>query len=394
MKQTLLEKAEKHIFSTGMDDSTSLLAKANMKYGLAKMHFIQEKFGLEPNATFVSSPDETISRNTGRWNRGISYGGKITWGSGKEKLIMLDTKPNACGMAVGALDKIPKLDDTLKEIHRLEQEDRFINDIKIRWDFKKGNHFIDVFKVKNLSGLKLPRYAVILHAGCSELKGANDKGPGLYHDEMGWLKDIMKEVKTPFGPSAVLEGSYAREYMKFHDFAVDFAKQRRELALKEIFGIKRFVLNQPHQFMPHQNQTALGCHDSKPGGLYPVSLRGDKPSFLVLGKKNFTLSWIKELGFQERAEQLGVMKRLLNANLVPHGGGYMFPALASMHKVHELGGERFFELDMEHGNQKEIVMDVKDVVYDYRGLEVFEKTKKIGLCEPVAELSPVYVIKI
>ena len=80
----LLRRAEKHVFSTGLNDATSHLAKVNMKYGLAKMHIAQRAFGIRPDATFISSPDETVTRNVTRWEQGVSYGGKITWGNGKQ----------------------------------------------------------------------------------------------------------------------------------------------------------------------------------------------------------------------------------------------------------------------------------------------------------------------
>lgn len=392
-RQKVLVRASNFIFSTGLDDSASFLARANIRYGLAKMHYIQQHCGLEPNATFVSSPDETVTRNNGRWNRGISYGGKITWGSGRENLVMLDVKPNACGMAVGCLDELPNINNIIKEIQLLEAREHYIGNIRVRWDFSKSNHFLDVLEVRH-STKRLSKYVVILHAGCDELKGKNSHGPGLYHDEDGYLKDIMHEIKTPFGPSAVLDGSHAREYMRFHNFAVDFAKQRRELALREIFGIRKFVANVPHQFMPHMNQVCLGCHDVRPGITYPISLRGDEPSFLVKGRRNFSVSQITDLGFRERAERLGVVKHLTNANILPHGGGYTLPSLLSVEKVFELSGERFFELNMVSGTQKWILKQVREESYGYRGLEVFEKTKRLGLCETVAELVPVYVVKI
>ena len=86
-KTDLLQRAQEFIFSTGLNDGASQLCKANMKYGLAQFHLIQEKYGFEPKATFISSPDETISRNNFRWNSGLGYGGRLNWGSGKDKIV-------------------------------------------------------------------------------------------------------------------------------------------------------------------------------------------------------------------------------------------------------------------------------------------------------------------
>ena len=38
-----------------------------MAYGIAKIQFLQEKLGLNPDATFISTPDATITRNVERW---------------------------------------------------------------------------------------------------------------------------------------------------------------------------------------------------------------------------------------------------------------------------------------------------------------------------------------
>ena len=45
-KSDLLDRADQFIFSTGLNDGTSKLCKANMKYGLAQFHLIQENMDL------------------------------------------------------------------------------------------------------------------------------------------------------------------------------------------------------------------------------------------------------------------------------------------------------------------------------------------------------------
>ena len=85
-KLELIRRANDYIFSTGLNDGASKLCKANMKYGLAKFHLIQEKYGFKPKATFISSPDETISRNNFRWNSGLGYGGRLNWGNNNDKM--------------------------------------------------------------------------------------------------------------------------------------------------------------------------------------------------------------------------------------------------------------------------------------------------------------------
>ncbi|MBD3312903.1 hypothetical protein GF345_00515 [Candidatus Woesearchaeota archaeon] len=389
----ILERASQHIFSTGVEDSATELAKANMQFGLAKMHLAQEHYGLEPDATFISSPDETITRNKGRWNQGIGYGGKISWGAGREKLMVLDVKPNACGMLVGGIDKVPEPKELLKTIYEFEKDDTFIKNVKVQWDFNKGNHFIDVFNVEG-AVTKLPDHIVILHAGCPEMKTENQAGHGLYFDNNPALQQIADTIKTPFGPIYCLEGRNADEYFKFWNFADEFAKKRREIAFKAFFGGK-IICNRTHQGLVNMNEIALGCHvcdDFK--GFYPFSIRADLPSYLLRAKKNFTDNQIEELGFAERAEEFGVTGRLKKANLLPHGGGYTFNDSLSVDRIFEVNKLRYFSVDMLDGVGKKIISDPRDVQYSYRGREVLLKTLEIGMGEELASLRPIYTLKV
>lgn len=392
----LLERGSKHIFSTGIGDCASMLSRVNMKYGLAKIHLVQEKYGMEPNATFISSPDETISRNASRWDQGISYGGKISWGNGKEKLIILDTKPNCCGMLVGGLDRIPHPKELITNLYSLENKDTYIKDMKVRWDINKGNHFIDVFIVKQVKeGPRLPKYAIILHAGLPELKGDNEFGMGLYWNESEVLQQKYQVVNTPFGPTYVLLDNDAKEYMKMHRFGEYFAKKRREILFKEVFHSNKIIANEMHQGLLNYNEITLGCQQAIGGSpLKPMSIRADLPSYLLKGKKNLSDEQIEVLGFKERAQKLGVHNRLKKANVLPHGGGYQFPDMLDVEQVFEIGGKRFFDINMANDRGKKIVQDVRELQFTYRSRGVLLKTIELGLGEVVAKLIPRYVLKI
>jgi hypothetical protein len=360
--ERLLNRAEQHIFSTGLDDACGRLARANMKFGLAKVHHVQHSLGLEANATFISSPDETITRNVTRWEEGVSYGGKITWGEGKEKLVILDVKPNCCGMLVGGLGRIPDPKDIIRRVEQMEHEKHFIKNIKVKWDFYKGNHFIDFFQVKPLRNISMPKYAVILHAGCPEFKGENYYGNGLYWNESTALQRIMTEVQTPFGKVRILEGKDAIEYYRFFRLAEDFAKRRRELAYRLLLDGRNVITNKTHQGMTHMNEITLGCHDIKfRNEIFPVSIRADMPSYLFKGKFNLTKDKIERMGFTKRSIGLGVYKRLRTANILPHGGGYKFNDALTVNKIFEVDNKRFFEIEMVDGIGKKIVSDMNEL---------------------------------
>ncbi|MBU2560786.1 MAG: hypothetical protein KKD17_00675 [Nanoarchaeota archaeon] len=395
-KQGLLNRAEKHMFSTGLNDGTSHICLANMKYGLAKMHYVQQKYGLAPDATFITTPDETVSRNASRWEQGIAYGGKISWGNGRERLMVLDVKPNCCGMLVSGLHDLPKPKSVLRRVFDLEQEATYIDDVRVKWDFYKGNHFIDVFRVDmKEKGLKLPKYAVILHSGCPEMKGDNEKGIGLYWNESKRLMEMSKTVKTPFGPMYILRGNDAVEYYDFYLFADAFAKKRREIAFRSLFDNGKIICNQTHQGMLNMNEIALGCqvfHTKEQ--LMPISIRADLPSYLVRGAHNFTPHQMDLLGFTARADELGVYNRLNKANVLPHGGGYAFPDSLSVEKVFEIKDKRYFKIEMANSVGKKILSNMKEMEFTYRGREVMQRCLDLGMCDLAAVLEPVYTIKI
>ncbi|MFH1063549.1 MAG: hypothetical protein V1729_00545 [Candidatus Woesearchaeota archaeon] len=395
-KRGLLQRGADHIFSTGMNDGASHLCLANMKYGLAKIHYTLNKFNMTPDATFATTPDETVSRNSSRWEQGIAYGGRLSWGVGKDKFTFLDVKPNCCGMLVGGLHDLPKPKSVLKRVADLQQEPTFIDDVRVKWDFYKGNHFIDVFRVDvKEKGLKLPKYAVIMHAGCSELKGETEAGMGLYWDHSKTLMENCKTVKTPFGNNYVLQGNNAVEYYKFNLFAENFAKKRREIAFKRIFDNGKIVCNHTHQGMLNMNEIVLGCQTfDSTDQIFPISIRADLPSYLVKGKHSFTPHQMDMLGFTARAEEFGVYNRLSKVNILPHGGGYAFPDSLSVEKIFEINDKRYFKLDMTNSIGKKIVSNVRELQFEYRGREVMQRCLDLDMCKVSVVLDPVYTIKI
>jgi len=395
-KKELLERAKNHYFSMGLGDGSSYLCRENMKYGLAKIHVVQERFGLEPNASFLSTPDETITRNLSRWRAGFGYGGKLVWGSGNDKIIILDVKPNACGMLVGGMDELPQPKQLIKQINN-SKEDLYIDDIKIDWDFGEGNHFINLFKVgMHASELDLPNYVFIIHGSVSELRKETHKGMGLYFDKSDTLKEKSKVVETKFGNLHILVDSDAQQYLNFYQYAELFANKKRKMAAEKIFGHFTEICNVSHQGLLNYNEILLGCHNTKNQNVtvFPITLRADLPGFLMKGIDNLTEETIDVLGFAKRAEKLGLIDRLRNANILPHGGGYAFKDFIGVQEVIEIEDKRYFILDMQTGIGNKICSDVRDMEFDYRGKSVVLKTVELHLGEIQARLIPYYMLKV
>ncbi len=397
-KQAWLDRAAQHIFHATPLDIGAQLCVENLKYGLAKMHYVQTLLGFKPDATFIASPDVTITVNRYRWDNGFGYGGKLAWGEGDTELIFLETKPNCCGMFVGGLGKLPAKEVVLERAVKMKQDRCEIDGIKIKWNLDKGNHFVDVFEVHPLkSGPQLPPYAFMLHTSGSELKKATHLGPGLYVDASATLQQWAEVIETPFGPAPILTGKRAQEYYQFYQVAEDFASRRRLRAAQLLFEEFVPIVDATHQGLVHQNAIALGTNTlqgARGSKLFPLALQPDLPSYLVEGVENFSPGVIEKLGWKSRAMQLGVYHRLGRANLLPHGAGYTFPQLTRVLKVHEIGGRRLFEVKSRRGQGVELLEELANIPYEYRGEEILTHTIELGLGEPVAVLVPRYVFKV
>jgi hypothetical protein len=398
MNEAMLRHARAHCFFVGLNDSGAELCKANIPYGIAGIHYVQRQLGVDPNATFVSTPDMTITRNTGRWKSGFGYGGKISWGEGDSDFVVLNVKPNACGMLVGGLEELPDAGSVIGKLHEMEMDPIQIEGIDVAWDFYKSNHFIDLFEVKPVAKieLRLPPYAFVIHGSAGEFRGDNALGFGLYYDKSQQLYEMAEHIETPFGEFHVLTGGAAKKYFTKYQQVGDFAKKKRRTAARLLFGEFTEISNETHQGMLNRNEIVLGCHHltEDDSTLFPLTLRGDLPAYLVRGCSNLSPESIELLGFEKRAKKIGVYERLLNANIIPHGGGYVLPNVLTVDRVIEIGRERYFEVEMQNDRGKKIVSEVRELPYEYRGRTVVLRSLEIGLIEIIAKMIPRYVFKI
>jgi len=399
-KKDLLARAKQYIFSTGLNDGTSKLCKANMKYGLAQFHIIQEKYGLEPNATFISSPDETISRNAYRWNSGLGYGGRITWGNGNDKLVFLNTKPNHCGILVGGLERLPEIYDIIEGIDEIKSKILYYDNIKIDWDYGISNHFINCFETKNLSNLDFPPYMFMIHGSAPEFRD-DSYGIGLYIDKSKTLKSMAIEESTIFGKQYILLDTEAKEYLEFNYKASEFSNMKRRIIADNLFQDYEIVCNQPHQFLKDYNNMYLGsnCTDMDSDlikyDIFPTTLRADIAAYLFKGKQNFSETTLKNMNFIKRAEKLGLSDLLRNANVLPHGSGVELLNIKNVNKIFEYKNQRYFECELKSKTRGiQIIRDVTNLEFEYRGRSVVLKTLQLGLGDLIVRLKPIFSLKI
>jgi hypothetical protein len=175
-----------------------------------------------------------------------------------------------------------------------------------------------------------------------------------------------------------------------------FSKKRRLLIATWLFGDIHVYNNENHQGLVSMNDMVLGAY-LKPGAedsILPLTLQAQLPAYLIRGLANLSDDVIERLGMGQRARRLGLYNRLQSANVVPHGGGYAFPQIYDTISVIELEQQRCFELGLRNGDARQIVVDVRDLPYAYRGMEVVERVVELGMAEMVARLDPIYVLKL
>lgn len=394
-KLELLQRANDFIFSTGLNDGASKLCRANMKYGLAQFHLIQENYGFEPKATFISSPDETISRNNFRWNSGLGYGGRLNWGSGNEKIVFLNVKPNCCGILVGGIEELPDAYEIIKKIDNVKSTELYSGDVLINWDYGISNHFINCYETKILSDIDLPPYIFMIHGSAPEFR--DDKyGLGLYIDSSKSLMNLAIKEPTDFGYQYILLDSDAKEYVEFNKKAINFSSVKREIIAMNLFSSDfEVICNTPHQFLKDYNNMYLGSNCTDEGNIYPTTLRADLAGYLFRGRKSFSKITLKNNGFLERAEKFELLDLLLNANILPHGGGYMLPDISQVQKVLEYKHQRYFACELvKDKNKLKIVRNVKELQFEYRGRDVILKTIQLELGDIIARLNPIFSLKL
>lgn len=399
----LLDRSKRFIFSTALQDSASKLSRLNFRYGLAKMHLVQDHLGVDPTTTFIAAPDCTITRNLNRWRNGIGYGGKVTWGDGSDPIIFIDLMPNACGMLVGSLEAIPDPIELIQKVHDMNEDEIEIQGVPISWNFGSGNHFINVFEVFPNPAVSdsadLPQYSFITHSSPSELKtDFNPKELGLYYHLSQNLQEMSETLETPFGDIHYLVDDAAYKYYDFFLWADKLGAERRILAGKILFGDDfEVITNKTHQGMVHMNEVALGTHVFKnPNeGLFPLTLRADLPCYLMKGFPNFREDAMETLNFTDRAEKFGLKERLNKANILPHGGGYTFPHIVAIPEIFEtVEKRRYFSVDLGTGIGTKIFETPRELQFTYRGRNVLVQTIDLGLGEIVARMVPRFALKV
>jgi hypothetical protein len=401
----LLNFADQRIFSLGLRDLASALSYENMRYGIGKIIYALDS----EDVHCVFGPDATITRNIDRWMSGFGYGAVIKWPD--NGIFFPDIRPNGCGMIVARLDELPPKEEIIKRVVEVENSDLYLDGVKLKPDFGKGNHFFELYKSLGVSPdiedtMPMDSGYAIVHGSAPERK-----------DEIYGAVDNADRIKTPLGKISVLDGKDGKEYYKAWREFDRFSKKRREFLTKEVLGDCKILSNLTHQGMFARNEIRLGCYDTMdksypPGGaLFPVALRWDHPVYIFRGKQNLSRDVMGRLGFGERADKLGLMDELMRINVLPHGGGYNINLQYSHIKVIKTDIGNHFVLsgakpiskvdeisDTIKGGVSSfgemVIMNPHELPYNYRGGSIIEKVMEYDLGVPVAKLQPLMTLKV
>jgi hypothetical protein len=384
-RQERLARARSRGFFFDVDDAAALLCRENVAFGLAKLHWLQELLGWDPDATYISTPDSTVTRNIDRWTSGFGYGGAFEWSG---RLMPLELKPNCCGMLAAGLQEIPDLEETNRLVARLAESTLPVDGVAAHWDMHRGNHFINLYRVSDPKVTQGFPFLVVMHSSGSEFRGPNPRGPGLYmNDEGTGLAAMAERLDSPFGPVAFLQGDASDEYVAYVAMVDVFAKARREAYVRSIFGENvRVLFNETHQGLDGAGRMLLGCYSTRSiqSPWVPVTLRPELPAYLVAPGKVYGEEAMDE-ALRTRAKDQGCLDRLRKADLLPHGGGYAFPEQEGQPiEVVDDGPRRHFRF-----GSGPLFEHVRDLPFAYRADEVVHRLESLGAGRVVAKLEMV-----
>jgi len=339
--------ARTRILGASLSDLGALLGKANLVYGLAKILWYQDQTGVPTDAEFHMTADFAITRNRTRWSLGFAYGGMVTWSG---PFMILDLKPNACGMLAGGLDQLPDL-QRWKEMTAPGTGVDIGADVdgeRAVWDFETSNHFFQVYRAewKQWSGAQ-PPFVFLLHGSGDEHRHL------LYYDRDDFaFENIMRLVQTPWGPLHLLLGDDAEVYWQSYLKAQAFANKRREAFARLVVGPFQPLTHVIHQGLVGRNSMALGSQAAVEGHLYPFAQSESLPAYLLTPPEGTATS------------------------LLPHGSGYLLTEPFERVVVEGSSDDerRVVMVDQDH-NYK-VVDDIRALTYTYRGGETLDLVLK------------------
>lgn len=336
---------------------------------------------------FIGAPDFTFQTSPYKFREVVPEGGKIIWGDGTYDLVPAEIEPDFCGLLVGGVEGGVNLEEVLDTLHGMGQKDScYVGGTKIGLrNFRQGSHFLNLYEVDNHKALDLPESVAVLHASSDEMRDPLSD----------FVRERAEEMRTPFGVSRVLRGSDAQEYQRRCRDSSDFANEKRKLLFEEIFGHGEMIANHNHYELSGPNGAVIGCETfNEEGEVFVITLIDGSPAYLVKGRKNLTPRKIEELGFDSRGIEGWTYDGLLNANIVPHGGGHKLIEVDGVAKVVLYPGAKVIVPRYRTKVGTTAYADMEMVFRSYRSDGILERVRALELADHYATLRFIYGIKV
>lgn len=391
-RSDLVAQAARHICTAAaIDDSGSALAQQNLAIGMAKILYVQDKLGYPQDACFVATPDLTPTRGQAKWQWGLSAGGVLSWGDGDRPLVFLDLNVSVGCALTGGMDCCIEPGELIRRITGIREHLPVIMGVQTKWDYGSGNHFINVYKNLDTADHLLPPYIFIVHGSGREMKGATSLGIGLDFQASQPLGRLATCIPTPLGPCHILQGAAALDFAATYHLYREFTLAKQQWIARALFNEFSLISNVVHHGFVDANRAVLGCYHFSRGDdtLFPVTLRGDLPAFLVRGRSNLDLNTV-DLPLSPPAH---ILPRIASANVIPHGAGAMYPQVLSVDAVMHMNDQRILLLRGKDHNLYGMA-DLHALEYRLRGLEVMDRLKRLRLGDVAATLQPLLSITI
>lgn len=357
----ILSLARTRILGTSLDDLGASLGKANLVYGLAKILWYQQEAGYPTDAAFHMTADFAVTRNRTRWSLGFAYGGMVTWTG---PFMILDLKPNACGMMAGGLQALPDLDRWRRLTASGIPLKAEVDGEQAEWDFETSNHFFQLYRAEwKQGGGSNPPYVFIIHGSGDEHRHL------LYFDRDDFaFADRIHLARTPWGPLHLLLDDDAETYWSSYLQAQTFACKRREAFARLVVGDYTPLTHVIHQGLVGRNSMALGSQAAVEGHLYPFAQSEALPAYLLTPPKGTTTS------------------------LLPHGSGYLITEPFQRVVVEGAHDDDRRAVLVDENHQYKVVDDIRALTYVYRGTETLELVMNSHQAEIASILTPMYRI--
>jgi len=366
-----LDRADVNLTDWAADDCAGRAAVQLSRFALARLHYLEEHYGLVPSAECIVGPDSSPSRNPGRLAAGYSTGGEVWWSPGRP-FMPVDMLPNCCGITVGRLlGSAEPLKEYYDRLDLAAASPGAIQGHPVIVDINRKNHFAGLFRGDDEA------IYVMIHCSAPELRSTSSTGLGLSWLDSPALNRITRTLETPAGPVHYVCDTDAERYMETLDEAQQFARTKREALLTRIFGQAEVLSDRQHQGYVTSSHAVLGSQlPDERSELYPFLLGPDAASWLV------TLSDPAAPSQEEHS-----------LAYLPHGAGYRYGgAFASVTVSHGVAGFTF-ELASGHGATFR-TRSLDSIPFEYRAIEHLDRIERLGMCTRRVRLDPIATFRL